>query len=391
MNRSIYLDNSATTQVRQEVREAMQPYLDEKWGNPSSVHYYGRQARQAVDEARQSIAALLSCEEDEIYFTPCATYSNNTALLGRARFVLANDRSKRLVTSQIEHPSCIGPARHLESAGWQVEYLSVDREGFFCAQALKKALNNQAGMVSLMWANNEIGCVQDMSALVEAAKESGAFFHTDAVQIAGKLPINLQKLPVDTLSLSGHKFYGPKGIGVLFVRRGSNLMPIMFGGGQEKGLLPGTESLPNIVGLGVAAKHALADLELTKQNLRRLQNILKEKLSAIEGLRPTGPQDDERRLPGHFSFIVPGVEGESIVLQADLRGLCVSSASACHKGIVQPSHVVSALGFTEQEAKGSVRISAGCFNTEADCENACNILSTIITSLSRQATNASLR
>lgn len=381
MYSSIYLDNSATTQLRNEVREAMQPFLDEKWGNPSSVHCYGRQARLAIDEARQSLAALLNCEEDEIYFTPCATYSNNAALLGRARFAEANNQSRRILTTQIEHPSCLGPAKYLEASGWEAAYLSVDKDGIISTQEYASLLKKPAGIVSVMWANNEVGSVQDIKALAEAAKSNGAFFHTDAVQAVGKLAINLKEVPVDTLSLSGHKFYGPKGIGVLFLRRGSNLMPITFGGGQEKGLFPGTESLANIVAVGVAAKYAMADLQTGLASLRSMQKIFLDKLSGLEEVRVTGPANIEKRLPGHFSFIVPGIEGEAIVLQADLRGVCLSSASACHKGIVQPSHVVSALGYSDSDAKGSVRISAGRFNTGEDCEKAAEILCAIIRSL----------
>lgn len=385
MHSSIYLDNSATTPIRKEVREAMLPYLDEKWGNPSSVHYYGRQARQAVDESRQHLAALLGCEEDEIHFTPCATYSNNVALLGRARFVEANGRAKSLITTQIEHPSCLGPAKHLESRDWNVSFLPVDKEGVLVDESFKQSMQGRPSIVSVMWANNEVGSLQEINALACMAKEGGSFFHTDAVQAPGKLHINLKEVPVDTLALSGHKFYGPKGIGVLFVRRGVNLMPIAFGGGQEKGLFPGTESLPNIVGLGAAAKYALLEFEQNRDSLRRMQKILKEKLLGVGVVKVTGPSDLLRRLPGHFSFVVPGVEGESIVLQADLRGLCVSSASACHKGIVQPSHVVSALGYSESEAKGSVRISCGRFNSDEECERAAEILAKIIGSLTQKS------
>lgn len=381
MRPSIYLDNSATTQIRKEVKEAMQPFLDDKWGNPSSMHCYGRQARLAIDEARQAVASLLNCEEEEVFFTPCATYSNNVALLGRARFAEANNQSRRIAITQIEHPSCLGPAKYLEAGGWEATYLSVDKEGLLRGQDFVSAVKKPAGIVSVMWANNEVGSVQNIQSLVETAKSQGAFFHTDAVQAVGKLPIDLKAVPVDTLSLSGHKFYGPKGIGVLFVRRGSNLMPITFGGGQERGLFPGTESMANIVAIGVAAKYALSDLETGLASLRRMQKIFFDRLSGVEGVQVTGPTNLEKRLPGHFSFIVPGIEGESIVLQADLRGVCLSSASACHKGIVQPSHVVSALGYSDTDAKGSVRISVGRFNSETDCENAAEILCAIIKSL----------
>lgn len=381
MLRTIYLDNSATTPVRAEVREAMLPFLLEKWGNPSSVHYYGRDAKRHMDEARRSVAQLLNCEEDEVYFTPCATYSNNVAILGRARFCEANGKGKHLITTRIEHPSCLGPAKHLESMGWKVDYLKVNRDGIIDPQELRQLITPETSIVSIMWANNEIGSVQPVQECAEICKEAGVFFHTDAVQIPGKLPIDLKMLPADTLSLSAHKFFGPKGIGALFVRRGSNLMPIAFGGGQEKGIFPGTESVANIIAIGKAAQLAHAEQLETAEHLRKLQYALKAKLETLPGVKFTGPQKIEDRLPGHLSIVVGGIEGESVVLQSDLRGLCVSSASACHKGIVSPSHVVCALGYADEEALGSVRITAGKFNTEEECEQAGDVLVKIINSL----------
>jgi cysteine desulfurase len=386
--RTIYLDNSATTVVRKEVRDAMQPFLEDKWGNPSSVHYMGAVSKRAMDDARKSVAALLSCEADEVYFTPCATYSNNVAILGRARFVDANDKGKHMITTLIEHPSCTGPAKYLESCGWEVSYLKVNKEGLVDPAELKKIIKKETSIISIMWANNEIGAVQPIAECAAIAREAGVFFHTDAVQVPGKLPINVKELPVDTLSLSAHKFYGPKGIGALFVRRGSNIMPIAFGGGQEMGLFPGTEPLPNIIAIGKAAQLAMVELEENVKHLRKLQSILIQRLMCLEGVKLTGPASAEKRIPGHVSIVVPGIEGESVVLQADLRGLCVSAASACKKGIVQPSHVVSALGYCESDALGSVRITAGKFNTEEEVEKAADILTKILTSYQRTVSNA---
>ena len=380
MLRTIYLDNSATTTVRPEVREAMLPYLSEKWGNPSSVHYMGSVSKKAVDAARKSVAKLLNCEPDEVYFTPCATYSNNVALLGRARFVDANNKGKHLITTRIEHPSCSGPAKHLESLGWEVTYLPVNRDGLISPDELKSKITEKTSIISIMWANNEIGAVQPIAECSKIASEAGVFFHTDAVQVPGKMPIDVKAMPIDSLSISAHKFFGPKGIGALFIKRGSNVMPIHFGGGQEMGLFPGTEPLANIIALGMAAQLAYDELEPTVEHLRKLQNILVSRLSCLDGVKLTGPVSTENRIPGHVSIVVPGVEGESVVLQADLRGLCVSAASACKKGIVQPSHVVSALGYCDADALGSVRITAGKFNTEEECEKAADILCKIITS-----------
>ncbi len=385
MLRTIYLDNSATTPVRQEVKDAMLPFLGDKWGNPSSVHYMGAISKRAMDEARKSVAALLGCEVDEVYFTPCATYSNNVALLGRARFVEANGKGKHLITTKIEHPSCSGPAAYLESCGWEVTYLPVNKDGLVDPQYLKSKIKDNTSIISIMWANNEVGAVQPIAECARIAKEHGVFFHTDAVQVPGKLAINVKELPVDSLSISAHKFYGPKGIGALFVRRGSNVMPIAFGGGQEMALFPGTEPLPNIIALGKAAQLAKEELESTVEHLRKLQAILTNRLMCLEGVKLTGPANPADRIPGHVSIVVPGVEGESVVLQSDLRGLCVSAASACKKGIVQPSHVVSALGYCESDALGSVRITAGKFNTEEECEKAADIISKIILSYKANA------
>lgn len=380
MLRTIYFDNSATTPVRPEVKEAMLPFLADKWGNPSSVHYMGSTAKRAMDGARKAVAALLSCDPGEVFFTPCATYSNNVAVLGRARFVEANDKGKHLITTKIEHPSCMGPARFLESQGWKVTYLPVNKDGLIDPDHLRKEITEQTSIISIMWANNEIGAVQPISECAEIARAAGIFMHTDAVQVPGKLPINVQDLPVDSLSISAHKFYGPKGIGALFVRKGSNIMPVVFGGGQEMGLFPGTESLPNIIAMGKASELALSELEESRKHLIKMQEILVSRLTELEGVKLTGPSESGKRIPGHVSIIVPGIEGESVVLQADLRGLCVSAASACKRGIVQPSHVVSALGYCESDALGSVRITAGRFNTEEDCRQAAEILSKIILS-----------
>ncbi len=383
MLRTIYLDNSATTPVRPEVIEAMMPFLQNKWGNPSSVHFYGRDARRHVDEARRSVAGLLGCEEDEVYFTPCATYSNNVSILGRARFCEANGKGRHLITTQIEHPSCLGPAKHLESTGWKVDFLKVDREGVIDLDELRKLITKETSIVSMMWGNNEVGSVQPVHEIAQICKAADVFFHTDAVQIPGKVEIDLKQLQADTLSLSAHKFFGPKGIGALFVRRGANLMPIAFGGGQEKGIFPGTESVANIIAIGKAAQLAHAEQKETAAYLRKLQHVMKAKLETVQGIKFTGPQNIDDRLPGHLSIIVSDVEGESVVLQSDLRGLCVSSASACHKGIVSPSHVVCALGYGDTDALGSVRITAGKLNTVDDCEQAADILIKIINSLRR--------
>ncbi len=391
MPSSIYLDNSATTPVRPEVQEAMTPYLTERWGNPSSVHFYGVDARRALDDARRSVALLMNCEEDEVYFTPCGTYSNNVAILGRARFVEANNKGKHLITTRIEHSSCMGPAKYLESLGWKVTYLPVNCNGIVDPAELEKAITTQTSIVSIMWANNEVGAVQPLGELARIAKEADVFFHTDAVQVPGKLGIDVKTLQVDSLSISGHKFYAPKGIGALFVRRGSNIMPLVFGGGQEQGLFPGTEPVASAVAIGQAAKLAVQELVSETESLRRMGQILIDGLTNIEGVKLSGPQSFENRIPGHVSVILPGLEGEAVVMQADLRGLSISSASACHKGITTPSHVVTSLCFSDAEAIGSIRMTAGRFNTDDECRKAVELMAKIIGSLRKStASSASL-
>ena len=374
---TIYLDNSATTAIRPEVREEMMPFLTEKWGNPSSIHKHGRNARAAVEQARQRVAKLLNCSEEEIYFSPCATYSNNEVLLGAAA---AQTEKKHLITSNIEHPSCLGPAKFLEANGWKVSFLPVDHEGLISVEQLKRSVTAQTSIISLMWANNEIGSLQPVHEIGQFAAEKGILFHTDAVQVPGKLDIDVNAVQASTLSLSGHKFFAPKGIGVLYVRKGVALKQILFGGGQESGFFPGTEPVANIVAIGKAAELAMTELDFVQKDLRQMQFVLTERLKAVPQIKMTGPTDIEKRLPGHVSFVVPGLEGEAAVMQCDLKGLFISSASACKKGIMQPSHVVSALGLSDECAIGSLRVTAGRFNTVAECERAAEIIAKVVTS-----------
>ena len=381
----IYLDNSATTVVREEVRDAMLPYLGEHGGNPSSIHKSGRLARQAVDRAREQVALLLNCKPSEIFFTPCGTYSNNTAILGRARYAEANGMGRHLITCQIEHPSVLGPAKYLEANNWDVTYLPVDAEGLIDLAVLQRNIKPNTSIVSLMWANNEIGSVFPIAEFAAAVRERGAFFHTDAVQVPGKMRIDVQELGVDTLALSGHKFYAPKGIGILYKRETVQVQPIVWGGGQEGALFPGTEALSSIVGIGVAAELAYKELDREHQHLKEMGSVLLEGLRSIEGARLTGPKDPDKRLPGHASAVLPGVEGEAAVLQCDLKSLMISSASACKKGIMQPSHVVAALGIADEVAVGSLRLSAGRFNTIDECQTAIATVGNVVAKLRKSA------
>ena len=308
----IYIDNSATTPTRPEVFEAMQPYLQGRFGNASSIHAVGREARQALDAARAHVAHLIGCDSKEVYFAPCGTMANNVALLGRARFIQANDLPKRLLISAIEHSSILGPAQYLGANGFKLEFIRNDKQGLVDLDHLETLLKEPCGMISIMWANNEIGTVQPIASIARIVQAAIAvhgheiYLHTDAVQATGKLPIDLSPsgpyAGVHALSLSGHKFGAPKGIGALFVRKLVNLMPIYFGGGQEMGLFPGTEAMSQIVGLGEAARLAAIELQDSASVLRSYQKQVMDRLATMDGVTITGPQDLEQRLPGHVSF-----------------------------------------------------------------------------------------
>lgn len=375
----IYLDNSATTQLLPEVKEAMVPFLFEEYGNASSSHQVGREARNAIDNSRQQLATLIGAHSSEIYFSPSATYSNNTAILGRARYVEEQGLGRHIITTKIEHSSSLLPAKHLEFRGWKLTLLDVDSEGFISIEQLKAAITADTSIISIVWANNEIGTIQPVKEIGAIARELGIFFHVDAVQVPGKIAIDVAEINADTLSLSAHKFYGPKGIGVLYVRKDVTLLPLTFGGGQERGLFPGTEGLANIVGIGKAAEIARTRLEANRKILKLNQAVLLDKLLSYPNVKLTGPENLDNRLPGHVSILVPGVDGSELVLDADVRGLCVSSASACSAGKHEVSHVLTAIG-AGHDAIGSLRITAGTLNTREECERAGDLLNSLISS-----------
>lgn len=375
---SIYLDNSATTKVREEVIAAMLPYLSEQWGNPSSIHTAGRQARQAVERARAQVAQLINAKPSEIYFSPGGTYSNNTAILGRAEYAEQRNLGKHAITTSIEHSSALSPAKQLRQRGWDVTVLGVNEDGIIDIKELTKAIRPDTSIISVMWANNEIGSIQPVEQIAEIAKARNIYFHCDAIQAAGRIPIDVKKVQVDTLSLSGHKFYAPKGIGVLYVRDGVRVNPLVHGGGQERGLFPGTESVANIVGIGEAAYQITKELKINASHLRDLQKVLMKRLSRYGSVRITGPRDVEKRLPGHLSIVITGARGAELVEEASARGVFVSSVSACSSGGGSPSHVLKAIGLDDDEALGALRISAGRFNTEADVRKAADIIADLI-------------
>jgi cysteine desulfurase len=361
--KTTYFDHAATTPVDPLVLEAMLPFFTESYGNPSELHRLGRAARAAVEEARAQVAAALGAGEKEIVFTAGGTESDNLALFG----YLARFQPGHLVVSAIEHPAVMEAARALNRLGWAVDFVPVDRDGVIDLDAYEQAFRADTRLASVMFANNVVGTVQPVEALARIAHEKGAVFHTDAVQAVGSLPVDVAGLGVDMLSLSGHKLYGPKGVGALYVKRGTRLQPMLHGGGHERRLRSGTENVPGIVGLGAALALASERLPETRPRMEALRDRLAagvlERIPEVTYLgHPT------ERLPGNVSFSVSYVEGESMLLQLDANGFMVSSGSACASGSLEPSHVVLALGFGAEEAHGSMRISLGRENTEVEAD-----------------------
>jgi cysteine desulfurase len=360
---TVYFDHAATTPVDQQVLEAMLPYFSEQYGNPSELHRLGREARAAVEAARARVAAALGAGEKEIVFTAGGTESDNLALFGS----LARYQPGHLIVSAIEHPAIMEAARALNRAGWAVDFVPVDGDGIVDMDAYEEAFRDDTRLASIMFANNVVGSIQPIAALARIAHEKGALFHTDAVQAVGSVPVDVTELGVDLLSLSGHKLYGPKGIGALYVKRGTRLQPILHGGGHERRLRSGTENVPGIVGLGEAMTIAAGRMTEVRPRLERLRDRLAagvvERIPEVTYLgHPT------ERLPGNVAFSVRYVEGESMLLQLDAQGFMVSSGSACASGSLEPSHVVLALGLGAEEAHGSMRISLGRENTEEEAD-----------------------
>lgn len=359
----VYMDYAATTPVHPEVLQAMLPYFEEHFGNPSSLHSFGQEAARACQKAREEVAYLLNGEEREIIFTSSGTEADNLALRGVAQKL--RSRGNHIITSQIEHHAVQYTCRALEREGYEVTYLPVDSQGLVDPDELAHAIKDKTILVSIMYANNEVGTIQPISQLVQIAHEREVLFHTDAVQTVGQIPLDVKELGVDLLSLSAHKFYGPKGVGALYLRKGVQIDPIIYGGGQERGLRAGTTNTAGIVGMGKAA--ALARTELSE----RMQHLLGLREQLIEGLEKsldhfilTGHRT--LRLPGNVSICVKFVEGESLLLYLDQEGFACSSGSACTSGNLEPSHVLLAMGISPETAQGSLRISLGRNNTAED-------------------------
>lgn len=364
MKKTIYLDNNATTQVAKEVLEEMLPYFHDLYGNPSSMHTFGGQVTKKVREAREHVAALLGAQPDEIVFTSCGTESDNAAVFG----ALENAPSKRhFVTTRVEHPAIWNLRLYLRNRGYRVTELSVDRKGRLDLDELRDALNEETALVSVMYANNETGVTFPVEEMAEIVNSRGILFHTDAVQAVGKIPLDMERCRVDMLSVSGHKLHAPKGIGVLYLRRGTKFAPLLKGGHQEKGRRGGTENVPYIIGLGKAAEKARAHMEEENSRVQALRDRLeKGLLERIPNVLVNG--DPEQRLPNTSNVSFEYVEGESILMKMDELGICASSGSACTSGSLEPSHVLRAMGVPFTAAHGSIRFSLSIYNTEEEVD-----------------------
>ncbi len=364
MNRLVYLDNNATTAIAPEVRDAMMPYFNDLWGNPSSMHLFGGQVARAVEHARAQVADLIHADPGEIVFTSCGTESDNTAIYGAAEML---GPKAPIVTSRVEHPAVLGPCRHFREHGYKVIELPVDGVGQLDLAALREAVYGGPCLVSVMWANNETGVIFPMEEIAHIVKSAGGIVHTDAVQISGKLPVDLQRVPVDMLALSGHKLHAPKGIGALYIRRGTRLKTFMIGGHQEHNRRGGTENVPYIVGLGVAAEMAARQMAEERTRVARLRDRLESGLLAsCPDARVNG--DTRNRLPNTTNISFEFIEGEAILYHLSDLGICASSGSACSSGSLEPSHVIRAMGVPFTAAHGSIRFSLSRYNTEADVD-----------------------
>lgn len=362
MSRIVYADHAATTALSDTALKAMLPYFNQSYGNPSSLYSFAQQAKSDLEAARAQVAACLNAQPEEIYFTSCGSESDNWALRGVAE--QKKDKGRHIITSAIEHHAILHTARYLEKQGFEVTYLPVDGQGRVDPAAVKAALRPDTILISIMTANNEIGTIEPIAEIGAIAREAGVLFHTDAVQAVGHIPVDVQAWKVDLLSLSGHKFRGPRGMGALYVRKGVRLPPLMFGGGQEKGRRAGTENVAGAVGLAAALREATDGLAAESARLSALRDKLAAGLGRIPYSRLTG--DPVNRLPGTASFVFEGVEGEALLLLLDARGICASSGSACSSASLDTSHVLLAIGLPHAIAHGSLRLTLGAENTEED-------------------------
>jgi cysteine desulfurase len=377
-DRHIYMDHAATTPVNPQVVEAMLPYFSDKFGNASSIYSIGRESKKALEESREKVAKALGVMPREIFFTGSGTEADNWAIKGTA---YANkDKGRHIITTSIEHHAVLHACQYLESDGFKVTYLPVDENGLVSPQQVLDAITPETILISIMFANNEIGTIQPIGEIGKIAREKGIIFHADAVQAVGNIPINANDLNVDLLSLSGHKFYGPKGVGALYIRKGIKIASFMHGGAQERGRRASTENVPAIVGLGKAVELATQNIDEYNKKLIELRDrTINEIMEKIPFVRLNG--DRYRRLPGNVNISFEFIEGESLLLMLDMKGIAASSGSACTSGSLDPSHVLLAIGLPHEKAHGSLRITFGEENTHEDVDYLMEVLPMIVNRL----------
>lgn len=382
----VYMDHAATTPVDKRVLEEMLPFFTEKYGNPSSLHSFGREAHDALEKARKNVAKVINADKDEIFFTSGGTESDNIAIKGtayRMKEEITDYKGSHIITSSIEHPAVMETCRHLEKMGFKVKYLPVDKYGIVSIDELKNSISKETFLISIMHANNEIGTIQNIDDIGKIAKEHNIVFHSDAVQSIGKIPVDVKKMNVDMLSMSSHKIHGPKGVGALYIKKGVKLQPIVQGGGHEKNLRSGTENISGIAGFGKACELAKTRLNkdaehLTNMRDKLIKNVLNIEESYLNG-HPT------MRLPNNAHFRFTGIEGEALILSLDEKGVAASTGSACSSKKLLPSHVLMAIGLNEVEAHGSLRLTLGRENTEDEVKYVIDILLGIVENLRKMS------
>ena len=376
--KNIYFDNAATTKLDDEVLKEMLPYLKDNYGNPSSIYKLGREARKAIEDSREKIAKVLNCKANEIYFTAGGSESDNTAIKGIAK---ANKkRGNHIITSKIEHPAVLETCKQLEKEGFEITYISVDEKGIVDLEELKKSIKPTTILITIMFANNEIGTIQPIEEIGKIAKGNNIYFHTDSVQAVGSIKIDVQKLNIDSLSLSGHKFYGPKGVGALYVKTGVPFEKFISGGHQERNKRAGKENVAGIVGIVKAIELAYENLDEYNKKIKELRDYyVKQVEEKIPYIKING--DMEKRLPGNSNISFRFIEGEGLLLNLDLKGICASSGSACTSGSLDPSHVLLAIGLPHEIAHGSLRVSIGKYNTKEEIDYLIENLMEIVTRL----------
>lgn len=380
--RKVYFDHSATTAMDAEVLEAMLPFMREKYGNPSSIHSFGREVKVALEEARESVAEFLKIRAADIYFTSGGTESDNMAIKGVAYQL--KSKGKHIITSKIEHHAVLHTCEALKNEGFEVTYVAPDKYGIVHPESVAEAIREDTILISIMHANNEVGTINPIDKIGKIASEKGVLFHCDAVQSFGKLPIDLSRLPVDLLSVSGHKIYGPKGVGILYIKKGVRLEKILFGGEHERGRRPGTENIPGIIGLAKAVDLRSSRMKNDSKQVKKLRDNFYEKImEKLPRVHLNG--HPEKRLSGHLNLSFQGIEGEALLLSLDLKGVAASSGSACTSGSIDPSHVLSGMGVKPELAQSSIRFTLGKDNTQEDVDYALEILPEIVERLRRMS------